>query len=156
SLRTRGVIAELEEQKARGMITRRSLADAMLSNLSYSADLVLDESVALCRALPDGVATSTSGERIDVSAACDALARFDHPRDRDSPVSLLFSSYWVRAVGASETAEISLWKTPFDPADPVNTPNTLDPENPAIAQALADAIEELASEGLPLDAPIGE
>lgn len=51
SLRTRGLIAEVEAQKDRALYTRQMLSDAMLSNRSYAADLVLDDSVALCRAL---------------------------------------------------------------------------------------------------------
>lgn len=156
SLRTRGLIAEIEEKKDFGMVTRETLADAMLSNRSYAADLVLDESVAICRALPGGMATSASGKRASVSAACDALAAFDHHMDSDSAGALLFSKYWVRAFKTAEAAEISLWKTPFDPADPVNTPNTLDPANPLLAQALADATRELEAAGIALDATLAD
>jgi len=155
-LRTRGLIAEIEEQKARAPYTRAILAKAMLSNRSYAADLVVDESVALCRALPGGMATSSSGSSIDVSGACDVLAAFDHHMNSDSPGARLFSAYWVRAFYASEDAEVSLWKTPFDPSDPVNTPRGLDAENPLIAQALADAVEELEQAGEPLDATLDD
>jgi acyl-homoserine-lactone acylase len=155
-LRTRGLIAEIEEQKARAPYTRAILAKAMLSNRSYAADLVIDESVALCRALPGGVATSSSGASIDVSSACDVLAAFDNHMNSDSPGARLFAAYWVRAFEGSEDAEVLLWKTPFDAADPVNTPRALDADNPLIAQALADAVEELEQAGEPLDATLGD
>ena len=32
-----------------------------------------------------------------------------------------------------------MWATPFDPADPVNTPADLDIDNPEVAQAVLDA-----------------
>jgi len=136
-LRTRGLIAEIERQKTSASYTGQILADAMLSNRSYAADLVLDESVALCRNLPQGKATSTSGQSVDVQEACNVLAAWDHDMDSDSRGSLLFSSFWVGAFKGSEAAKVSLWKVPFDAADPVNTPRTLDTGNPFIAQALA-------------------
>ena len=155
-LRTRGLIAEIERQKTSASYTGQILADAMLSNRSYAADLVLDESVALCRNLPQGKATSTSGQSVDVQEACNVLAAWDHDMDSDSRGSLLFSSFWVGAFKGSEAAKVSLWKVPFDAADPVNTPRTLDTGNPFIAQALADAVLELAGTGMALDAAVGE
>jgi acyl-homoserine-lactone acylase len=156
SLRTRGLIAEVEEQKTKAPYTRQILADAMLSNRSYAGDLVLDEAVAICRAVPDGKAQSSSGDSVDVRAACDVLAAWDHAMDTDSRGALLFSSFWVKALRTSTEAEVALWKVPFDPADPVHTPRTLDGENPLIARALADAIQELESAGIPLSATLGD
>jgi acyl-homoserine-lactone acylase len=156
SLRTRGLIAEVEEQKTKAPYTRQILADAMLSNRSYAGDLVLDQSVALCRALPDGKAQSTRGDSVDVRAACEILAAWDHAMDADSRGALLFSSFWVKAFRTSTEAEVALWKVPFDPADPVHTPNTLDAENPLIARALADAIQELEDAKIPLSAALGD
>lgn len=155
-LRTRGIITEIEQQKARAPYTRQILADAVLSNRSFSADLVLDESVALCRNLPQGKALSTEGASVDVQAACDVLEGFDHHMNIDSAGSLLFSRFWVRASRSSKAAEVSLWKVAFDPADPVNTPRTLDPSNPWIASALADTVQEFEADGIPLTAPIGD
>jgi acyl-homoserine-lactone acylase len=155
-LRTRGLIAEIEAQKARSPYTRQILSDAMLSNRSYAADLVLDESVALCRALPEGKATATDGASIDISGACDVLASFNHIMDSDSPGARLFASFWVKVNDASEDAETSLWKVLFNPADPVNTPHTLDTENPLIAQALADAVQELEASGTALNATLAD
>jgi acyl-homoserine-lactone acylase len=155
-LRTRGLIAEIEEQKTKAPYTRQILADAMLSNRSYAGDLVLDQAVALCRAVPDGKAQSSSGESVDVRAACDVLAGWNHAMDVDSRGALLFSRFWVKAFEMSTEAEVALWKVPFDLADPVNTPNTLDGENPFIARALADSVEELERAAIPLDAALGD
>lgn len=155
-LRTRGLIAELEAKKAEAPFTREMLADTMLSNRSYTADLVLDESIALCGAIPGGLATATDGSVVDIHAACDALAGFNHVMDSDSPGALLFSRFWVEASTAAEEAELSLWKTPFDPADPVNTPRTLDAENPVFARALADIVQDLQVSDIPLDATLAD
>jgi acyl-homoserine-lactone acylase len=156
SLRTRGLIAEVEEQKAKAPYTRQILADAMLSNRSYAGDLVLDEAVALCRAVPDGMAQSSSGDSVDVRAACNVLADWDHAMDIESRGALLFSRFWTKAFEMSREAEVALWKVPFDPGDPVNTPNTLDGENPLIARALADAVQELESGDIALAAALGD
>jgi acyl-homoserine-lactone acylase len=153
-LRTRGLLSELESEMGRASYTRQKLAETMLSNRSYAADLVLDESVALCRALPNGIASASSGRSIDVSEACQVLSDFNHVMDSDSPGALLFSNFWVKVFEAANGSDISLWKVSFDPADPVNTPRTLDPENPLIAQALADVVEEFEAKSVPLSATL--
>jgi acyl-homoserine-lactone acylase len=156
SLRTRGAIAQLEEALAREPFTRQSMQDLVLSNRSYSADLALDESVALCRELEGGLAQGSNGEPVDVRAACDALARWDHRMATDSRGALLFSRYWTRALGAAREQGVSPWRVPFDVNDPVGTPHTLDTSAPFVAQALADAVLELDAAGIPVDAPLGD
>jgi acyl-homoserine-lactone acylase len=84
------------------------------------------------------------------------LAGWNHAMDIDSRGALLFSRFWTKAFEMSKTAEVALWKVPFDPADPVNTPNTLDGENPFIARALADAVQELEGGDIALAAALGD
>lgn len=156
SLRTRGVIAEIEERKAGRPYTRAMLAGDMLSNRSYSADLVVSELVEHCGSLSDGLAQATDGEVVDVRTACAVLGDWDHAMSSDSPGALLFGKFWVRAFDSAQAAEQSLWLVPFDAADPVNTPRTLDFGNPLILQALADTIQELNSAGTPMSAALGD
>ena len=47
------------------------------------------------------------------------------------------------------------YTTPFDVADPVNTPAGLDTSDPAVGTALADAVTDLSDAGIPFDAPLG-
>jgi putative hydrolase of the HAD superfamily len=61
SLRTRGAIAQLEEQLAREPFSRQGMQDLVLSNRSYSADLVGDAGLALCQGLPGWLARSSAG-----------------------------------------------------------------------------------------------
>lgn len=49
-----------------------------------------------------------------------------------------------------------LWKVPFSPADPVRTPRTLNTSAPGVATALADAVAELRTSGIALDARLGD
>lgn len=155
SLRTRGVIAELEQTLARQPFTRQMMQDMVLSNRSYSADLALDASVALCRGLESGAARGSNGDVVDVRAACQALARWDHRMAVESRGALLFSRYWTRVLSAAQEAGLSPWRVPFDVDDPVHTPRELDTSAPFVAQALADAVLELDAAGIPLDAPLG-
>jgi acyl-homoserine-lactone acylase len=64
---------------------------------------------------------------------------------------LLFERYWQRLAGVP-----NLWRVPFNPADPVNTPNTLNTANPLVQKALADTIAEFRAAGIEPDAPLGQ
>lgn len=136
--RTRGVLTEL----AKGAkYSRQSLQDLMFSNDDYVADLVLADTVALCRTLS-----------ADLAAACDALSTWDGKHDVGSRGALLFDRFWAAARNTGD----ALWKVPFSAADPIGTPNTLDTANPAVGQALAKAVGELRAAGIALDAPLGD
>jgi acyl-homoserine-lactone acylase len=156
TLRTRGLIAELEARLALGGLTRPAMQDLVLSNRSYSADLSVAGTLELCRTLEDGNAQASSGETVDVRPACEVLSRWDHRMDAESRGALLFTRYWSRAKQAAQDAGVSLWSVPFDVENPVTTPNTLDARSPVIAGALADAVLELSSAGIALDAELGE
>jgi acyl-homoserine-lactone acylase len=156
SLRTRGVIAQLEAGLAREPFSRQTMQELVLSNLSYSADLVVDATVAFCLELDGRELEGTDGRSVDVQAACEALARWDHRMATDSAGALLFSRYWTRAFGAAGEQGVSPWRVPFDVNDPVNTPNTLDTSAPFVAQALADAVLELEAAGIPVAARLGD
>ena len=80
------------------------------------------------------------------------LANWDLRENSDSRGALLFRRFWARAKGAAP----SPWRVPFDPDDPVRTPNTLDTENPQVRQALTSAVSDLNGAQIPLDAPLGE
>lgn len=53
-------------------------------------------------------------------------------------------------------APTNTWVQAFSTADPVNTPNTLNPANPFIEAAFADAIRAVANAGVAFDAPLSE
>lgn len=155
SLRTRGLIAELDAQRGKASFTRERLQDTMLSNRSYAAELALDATVDMCRELEGGRAAASDGTVVDVREACDALASWNGRMDKNSRGALLFSRYWTSAT-ALTAEDDSLWSVPFDADDPVNTPNTLAVANPAIARALADAVLELGAAGIALDDELGD
>ncbi|MEO6085894.1 MAG: penicillin acylase family protein [Umezawaea sp.] len=139
SPRTRGALTEIGKT---AKFTRQSVQDLMFSNKNYVAELAVDDTVRLCRTLS-----------ADLAPACDALSTWDRKNNVDSRGALLFDRYWAAVRAAAGTA---VWKTPFDPANPVTTPNTLNTNLPAIAAALTTAVADLRGAGFPLDAPLGD
>jgi acyl-homoserine-lactone acylase len=147
--RTRMGITAVEEQL--GSFTRRSMQDLLFANRSFVGEREAAAVAKLCAELPGGLAPTTDGGTVPVGDACTALSEWDATMRTGSRGALLFERFWLRAVESQD-----LWRVPFDPADPVETPNTLDTANPAVAVALGDTIAELRAAGIAPDAPLGE
>lgn len=94
----------------------------------------------------------TPAKDVSTAAACAALAAWDNRNNPDSKGSLVWDEFWFR-VEAVRTAGAAVFKVPFDPADPVNTPRDLKTEEPLLAQAFAAAIASVQASGFPFDAP---
>ncbi|WP_246155246.1 penicillin acylase family protein [Saccharopolyspora hirsuta] len=157
SARTREAIRTVERRLSgtdglpeRGF-SAEDMKQVLFADHSRVAELAAADTARMCAAFPGGRAPSSSGP-VDVSAACPALADWGHDFRLDSRGSLLFERF------VAQLAEVPTgpWRTPFDPVDPVNTPNTLAVENPAVQTAFGDAAAELQTAGIPLDAPLGE
>jgi acyl-homoserine-lactone acylase len=146
--RTRMGITAVEEQL--GRFTRQSMQDLLFTNRSWAGEQTATDVAALCAAFPDGQAPTSGGGTVAVGGACAALSAWDRRMDVDSTGALLFEQFWLRT-GRDE----NLWRVPFDPADPIGTPNTLNTADPAVARALGDAIAELRAAGIEPDAPLG-
>jgi acyl-homoserine-lactone acylase len=134
-------------------ITADQLQAVTLNNRNYAGELVRDDLLALCRAHP--VVTTDAGP-VDVAQACPVLGRWDLKADLDSAGEILFRQFWVGESdepGKSNGASFAEpWKHRFDPQDPVNTPNTLDADDPRVQRAFGDAVRRLRAAGIPLDA----
>ncbi|MBB4905073.1 penicillin acylase family protein [Actinophytocola algeriensis] len=150
--RTRMGITAVEERL--GSFTRRSMQDLLFADRSFVGEREASAVAELCAALPGGQAPTSGGGTVPVGDACTALSEWDRTMRTGSRGALLFEQFWLRAADALEAPD--LWRVPFDPADPVATPNTLDTANPAVAVALGDAIAELRAAGIAPDAPLGE
>ncbi|MAT93069.1 MAG: hypothetical protein CME59_10755 [Halioglobus sp.] len=116
---------------------------------NHAANLVLDEVLTVCDSIPEDPMAGISAEQ----AACDVLAGWDRAHRTDSVGGHVFYEMWNLLRGTPD-----MWATPFDPADPVNTPADLDIDNPEVAQAVLDALggAVAALDGIPLDRPWGE
>jgi acyl-homoserine-lactone acylase len=134
-------------EKLQGMLYGNSTYPS-LGNRNLTAEMVRDDLVTACRTpSPSGVASD--GTTIDLTQACDVLAAWDLRHNLDSVGAHLFQEFWQR-VNLD-----TVWLTPFDASDPVNTPRGLNVGDPQVKQALADAVQQLQALNLPLDAPLG-
>ena len=116
----------------------KTLQQTMYGNRHLGAELVRDDLVALCR----------KSAKAKLAPACDALAKWDLKVDLDSRGAHLFHLF-------AEYKGLK-FKTPFNPADPVHTPNTLDVADPAVLGALERAVDRLNELNIPLDARLAD
>jgi acyl-homoserine-lactone acylase len=147
SLRTRLGLVQIEQRLAgtddlpgTGFDLER-IQQVLFGNRNHAAELSRDALVTLCR---DAVASG----RTHLAAACDVLEAWDLRVDLDSRGAHLFRRF-------AESGGLR-WAVPFDPADPVNTPNTLDVADSRVLDALESAVETLIAAGIPLDARWGD
>jgi acyl-homoserine-lactone acylase len=143
SLRTRIGFKQFEElvaeRKKVGLADLQALAFA---NRVYAAELVLPDLLPACSAGSDQV----------LLQACAALGAWDRKVNIDSRGAVLFREFWNAAASIPNK-----WATPFNPADPVNTPYTVAPAAmPAMLAALKTAALKLQSLGIPLDGKLGD
>ncbi|MET0235878.1 MAG: penicillin acylase family protein, partial [Kibdelosporangium sp.] len=131
--RTRMAITAVDGQR----FSRQGMQDALFSDRSIIAELAADDTARMCATLPD------------TQDACEALRKWDKRFTTSSRGALLFQRFWGRVPRSS-------WKVPFDAADPVRTPNTLNTAHPEVQKALQDAVAELRAAKIPFDAPLGE
>jgi acyl-homoserine-lactone acylase len=129
--------------------TLHTLPETMLGQRNYSADLARAAAVAMCRAHP--VLTATDGKQVDVRAACAVLAAWDGRASLGSRGEVL----WRQAYGALNYAPANWWRVPFNPAHPLTTPRGLNTGNPAVRQALADAVQYFQVRHIPPGIPLG-
>jgi acyl-homoserine-lactone acylase len=129
----------------------KALTDTVFNDRQYAGELLADDLAAYCRANPT---LSGSAGPVDVSAACPVLEKWGKTDTLDDPGAVLFRRWASRALASvgGVIANPTVYRTPFDSADPVNTPRGLNTGNPQVGQALADAVKELRDFGIPLDA----
>src|SRR4051812_2356679 len=155
SLRTRLGLKQLLDHK--GKFDLDELQRVALSDRQYAGELWRDELVSMCKSNP--TLQGSSGP-VDVSAACPVLAAWNLHDDLDSKGAILFRRFASRALANPGGLPVGVpgtsgpFSRPFDPADPVNTPSGLNTDSPQVKQALADAVTDLRSSHIPLDAPL--
>ncbi|MGK4579324.1 penicillin acylase family protein [Kitasatospora sp. HPMI-4] len=129
--------------------TLPTLQATMLGDRDYGAELGRDDAVAMCRANPDP--TATDGTRVDVRSACDILAAWDTRVDPDSRGAVLWQRFQQGLFGIGH----SWWRVPYDPAQPLTTPRGINGDDAKVQGALADAVQGLTAQKIPLDAAMG-
>jgi len=146
-LRPRMGLTLLEEVAGRGnRVSWRTFQNLLFNDRVMGGELLADELAAVCEEDP-GLAAS---------GACDILDDWDKTYRLDSIGGHIFREFMASFLAVNKYE--SLWAVPFDPADPLNTPHTLNTEGfkAEILVALQQAVARLQTTGIALDAPLGE
>ncbi|MEL6238470.1 MAG: penicillin acylase family protein [Pseudomonadota bacterium] len=141
TLRTRSNFAETEAALAAGKMDRAGAKALVFGNNSLAADMVVEPLIGLCR------------DAQGLGDACKALMGWDRRFDLESRGAYLFVKFWNKVRSRKD-----LWQVPFDPDEPLTTPNTLATSGAAadaMLTALGEAASEIETEGLSLTAPWG-
>jgi acyl-homoserine-lactone acylase len=111
-----------------------SLQSIVLNNRSFYALLLLRDLNSACRGA--GSITLDDGQQVDLHKGCSVLAKWDGTANLESIGWPLFRAWW----GAIWATGVEVWKIPFDPADPVNTPRGLRLSDPSVVAATRAAL----------------
>ncbi|MEY9854757.1 acyl-homoserine-lactone acylase [Catenulispora sp. GAS73] len=132
--------------------TLSDLQTVELNDRNLSAELARDAVVAMCEANP--VLTADDGTRVDVGAACSALAAWDGRGDAGSHGGALWQAFFTQL--ANSFNQQTWWQVPFDPAHPVTTPGGFVADDPNVRHALADTVQQFTARKIPVDATPGD
>ncbi len=122
-----------------GKVTSESVRRMVLDARNLTAELYLDAVLQGPCASPDPA----------IAPACSALAAWDRRSELDSVGAPVWDVFWAQLEKTVPPAR--LYRTKFDPQDPVNTPRDLNVADPGIVEALAFTVKTLAGLGFRLD-----
>ena len=158
SLRTRMNIELLKPDSAfnyageNGRFNIGEIQAALFGNDSLSAKLLLPQLLDACKASPIRMMNE---QAVDITASCNVLAAWDGKFDIESRGAVLFRE-WITRYPATDTAlGNALFAQPFEPANPVTTPNGLARPQTALDK-LAAAQLLLTNNNIALDVPLGQ
>ena len=158
SLRTRMNIELLRPDSAfnyageDGRFNIDEIQAALFGNDSLSAKLLLPELLKACKEAPKRLVNE---QTVHITASCNVLTAWDGKFDIESRGAVLFRE-WITRYPATDTALGNvLFAQPFDPANPVATPNGLAQSETALDN-LAAAQLLLTNNNIALDVPLGE
>ena len=135
-----------------GEFSLEELQAAWYSNRALHADLLLADVVAACESQQ---VVLVEGKPFDILPACAVLKAWDGRLNPDSKGAVLWREFINAFSGDALENAGDLYAVPFDPADPVGTPNTL-AENTTIVNNIAVAMMSLQSQGWALDIALGD
>ncbi|MFT5450723.1 MAG: acyl-homoserine-lactone acylase [Enterobacterales bacterium] len=158
SLRTRmnaKLVSDLSENGPAGKDGKFSLKEmqqALLSNRSLTAELLVDGLIAACSAEQSVMVAEA---KVSLTEACEVLKGYDKHLNLDSKGAVLFRE-WITLYQYDETFKKgTLFNIPFDINDPVNTPRDLADKNIAL-EKLGQAVLNLISANLKLDSSLAD
>ncbi len=145
TLRTRAGLNFVGEVLETGeKVTADDLRGILYNHRNFGAELLLDDVLKVC-----------NDDVIEIERACTVLAKWDRTANVNSVGNHVWTEFW-KLVRRTK----NLYANPFDAADPVNTPNGIAVEEPAVKEAvikaLAGSLAVLDEAGIAVDAPWGD
>jgi acyl-homoserine-lactone acylase len=141
-----------------GKFSLAEMEEAALSNRAMTAELLRDQVIAHCTGQTE-VVTEAGQPPVQIAQACQLVADWDLRFDVPSVGAIV----WREFIGDFNYGDLleagGLFASAFDVNDPVNTPNTLTPYDPAdsrVLRAMGRAVTRLETAGIPLDAALGD
>ncbi|MCY7299264.1 MAG: penicillin acylase family protein [Ilumatobacteraceae bacterium] len=126
---------------------------AWFSNRGLHADLLRDQVVTAC---DEQQVVLVEGLPFDITPACDTLRNWDGRLNNESKGAVLWREFLGGFTQQDRTNAGDLYSVPFDPADPVGTPNTIAEKTVTISNNLAAAMMALESQGWAIDIALGD
>ena len=128
------------------LASSENIREIALNSRVYSAELLKDQVLAsVCQ---DGAPDAEQ-------QACEILARWNDTGELDAVGAHIWTAFW----NALATQEVDIYATPFDPADPINTPAGLSASSEvqtAVREAFSTAVAELVEADIPLNARLDD
>ena len=157
SLRTRQNLRLARALAERGEVQLQDVLGAVFDNASLTAELLRDAVVERVRAAGK---VHLGGEERSLDEVVAVLEAWDGTLGSDAVGGVLWRELIAGFADAAWLDAGPLFRTGFDPADPLGTPHTLAPApedgaDPVIA-ALGQALSALEHAGVPIDAPLGQ
>ncbi|MCG5218201.1 penicillin acylase family protein [Streptosporangium soli] len=136
--------------------TLETLQETAYAKRNYSFELMRSDLLKLCRTHPEP--TASDGERVNVREACGTLENWDGRATLDGQGAILWREFFTRMRRPTKPGEpeFSPWRVPFDSAHPLTTPRGLKRDDPAVRQALADAVLFFQANRIPLTLTPGQ
>ncbi len=104
---------------------------------------------------PLGTLMSSSGSPVNITEACEVLSAWDGTHNVTSVGGHIWREFW-RNLNPLPVESPDKWLTPFDPADPVNTPANLNVLSPLVQAAFADGVKRIQDSPIAMDATMGD
>lgn len=122
-------------------VTSESVRRMVLNARALSAELFLDDVLKAFCGEPD----------TDLQDGCEALRHWDRRGDPQSIGAHVWRHFWE---AAQQMRPNDLYRVPFDPEKPLDTPRELNIGHPKLAETFAASIRSLRSSPVALNAPL--
>ena len=138
---------------ADGKLSKEGVEKAFTSNRALHSDLLLQGVVAACDATPS---VTVGGQPYVLAPLCTVLRNWDGLDNVSSKGAPLWREFLYTAGRANRNGAGDLYSVPFDPTDPVGTPNTIAADPTALLIDLATAATKLVAGGYAIDVTLGD